>query len=88
MADQLPIFHVIGFTGHRHIENPTALEATLSQVLGEFTARPGVEWMALSSAAAGADLAFARAALAKRISWEAILPLSPTAFAQDFSPED
>jgi hypothetical protein len=88
MADQLPIFHVIGFTGHRHIADPAALEGALRRVFGEFTAGQGVEWLALSSAAAGADLAFARAALAQGISWEAILPLAPAAFAQDFSPED
>ena len=88
MADQLPIFHVIGFTGHRHIQDPAGLERTLQAILGEFTTGNGVEWLTLSSAAAGADLAFARAALARRLSWEAILPLAPAAFEQDFAPDE
>jgi hypothetical protein len=88
MADQLPIFHVIGFTGHRQIQDPAGLERTLHGVLGEFASGQGVEWLAVSSAAAGADLAFARAALARRLSWEAILPLAPAAFAPDFAPAE
>ena len=44
----------------------------------------GVEWLALSSVAAGSDILFARSALALGMGWEAVLPLPATEFRRDF----
>ena len=48
---------------------------------------PG-EWIALSSAAAGADLLFVHAALDLGLGWEASLPLPVIDFERDFLPEE
>ncbi|MBL9209297.1 MAG: hypothetical protein JNL92_02460 [Opitutaceae bacterium] len=84
-TDHLPIFHVIGFSGHRRVSDAAGLERALRAVLDELRAKPGVEWLALSSVAAGSDMVFARTALNLGMGWEAILPLPPTEFRRDFS---
>ncbi len=88
MADQLPIFHVVGFTGHRQLRDAAGLERVMREVLGNLRAEAGVEWIALSSAAAGSDILFARCALALGMGWEAVLPLPPAEFRRDFSDTD
>lgn len=89
MADvaQLPVFHVVGFTGHRLLRDSAAVGRVLRQVLEELRGEAGVEWLALSSLAEGADLLFARTALQVGIGWEAVLPLPPAEFRVDFAPE-
>ena len=84
---QLPVFHVVGFTGHRCLSDPAAVERVLQQVLGELRAQTDVEWLGLSSVAEGADMIFARTARQLGIGWEAVLPLPPAEFRADFSPE-
>lgn len=84
---QLPVFHVVGFTGHRNLAQPAAVERVLREVLEGLRAEPGVEWLALSSLAEGADLLFARTALRLGFGWEAVLPLPPAEFRADFRPE-
>ncbi|MBM3854792.1 MAG: hypothetical protein FJ399_16840, partial [Verrucomicrobia bacterium] len=83
----LPVFHVVGFTGHRQLSDPRAVERVLGEVLAELRAGNGVEWLALSSIAEGADMLFARTALRLGLGWEAVLPLPPAEFRADFSPE-
>jgi hypothetical protein len=83
----LPVFHVVGFTGHRQLRDPAAVERVLRDVLGGLRADSGVEWLALSSLAEGADMLFARTALQLGLGWEAVLPLPPAEFRRDFSPE-
>lgn len=87
-SDQLPVFHVIGFTGHRAVADPAGIERAVREVLAQLKAEAGVEWLALSSVAAGGDILFARAALALGLGWEAVLPLPPAEFRQDFSPAE
>ena len=89
MADvaQLPVFHVAGFTGHRQLHDPVAVERVLHEVLSGLRAEAGVEWLARSSIAEGADMLFARTALRLGLGWEAVLPLPPAEFRADFSPE-
>src|SRR5689334_13747771 len=85
----LPIFHVVGFTGHRTVADAAAVERTLREVL--MTLRnesPHVEWLGLSSIAAGSDMSFARTTLGLGMGWEAVLPLAPAEFRADFSPEE
>ena len=62
-ADQLPVIHVAGFTGHRRLADAAGVERVLRGVLTELRAEPGVEWLALSSIAIGSDTLFARTAL-------------------------
>jgi hypothetical protein len=83
-ADQLPIFHVVGFTGHRRINDAVGLEGALRQVLAELQGETTIEWLALSSVAAGGDMAFARTAMELGMGWEAILPLPVAEFRRDF----
>ncbi|MGH7994745.1 MAG: hypothetical protein ACREFX_00160, partial [Opitutaceae bacterium] len=87
-TDVLPIFHVVGFTGHRQVDNAAGLEQALHQALAKLKSEPGVEWLALSSVAVGGDMIFARSALALGFGWEAMLPLPPAEFRHDFEEGD
>ncbi len=88
MADQLPIFHVVGFSGHRVLENPTGIAKVIGLEL-EGLRREGVgEWIALSSVAAGSDQLFIGEARRLGLSWHAVLPLPRAEFERDFSPAD
>src|SRR5215510_389983 len=70
MSDQLPIFHVLGFTGHRQLQDERAIERVMGEILAGLRSESGAEWLALSSVAAGSDLLFARSALAQGMGWE------------------
>jgi hypothetical protein len=87
-SDHLPIFHVLGFSGHRRVSDAMGVERALRAVLADLHARPGVEWLALSSVAAGSDMVFARTVLSLGLGWEAILPLPPAEFRRDFAAAD
>jgi hypothetical protein len=84
---KLPVFHVVGFTGHRQLKDPAAVGRVLHETLRSLRTEDGVEWLALSSIAEGADMLFARTALQVGLGWEAVLPLPPAEFRADFSPE-
>jgi hypothetical protein len=79
------MFHVVGFTGHRTLHDSAGVERTVRGILEGLKAEAGVEWLALSSVAAGSDIVFARSALALGLGWEAVLPLPPAEFRRDFS---
>lgn len=85
---RLPMFHVVGFTGHRQLANPAesaaAIRVALESLRREF---PG-EWIALSSIANGSDQLFVREARAIGLTWHAILPLPRAEFARDFTPAE
>src|SRR5436190_20342976 len=85
MPDTLPIFHVVGFTGHRQLKDQTGVERVMHEILGGLRKEAGVEWLALSSVAAGSDILFAQAALGSGIGWEAVLPLPAAEFRNDFT---
>ena len=87
-ASQLPLFHVVGFSGHRQLADPTAVAQALTTILSELQREAPGEWIALSSAAAGADLLFVRAALGLGLGWEASLPLPLVDFERDFPPDE
>jgi hypothetical protein len=84
-AAQLPVFHVVGFTGHRQLTDPAAVERVLREVVSGLRTEAGVEWLALSSIAEGADMLFARTALKLGLGWEVMLPLPPAEFRVDFA---
>ncbi len=84
MAD-LPQFNVVGFTGHRRLENGAEVAAALARELSALRqAAPG-EWIALSSAATGSDTLFARTAMGLGFAWQVVLPLAPAEFRRDFT---
>jgi len=86
-AGQLPLFHVVGFTGHRQLADPAGTATAVTAILEELRRESPGEWIALSSAAAGADLVFVRTALDLGLGWEALLPLPLVDFERDFAPE-
>ena len=83
-GDQLPVFHVVGFTGHRQLQDEAGVTRVLREVLARLREDAQVEWLALSSIAAGSDMLFARTALELQMGWEVILPLPTPEFRQDF----
>lgn len=86
--DRLPQFHVVGFTGHRQLQDPGAVAGWLNDALEDLQRLAAGEWIAVSSAAAGSDLLFARAARERGMAWEALLPLPEAAFREDFGADD
>jgi hypothetical protein len=87
-SSQLPLFHVVGFTGHRQLTDPAGVAAAITTTLAELRQESPGEWIALSSVAAGADLVFVHAALDLGVGWEALLPLPLVDFARDFEPAE
>jgi uncharacterized membrane protein YbaN (DUF454 family) len=87
-TSQLPLFHVVGFSGHRQLTDPDGVAKAVRVALEELQREAPGEWIALSSAAAGADLIFVRNALALDMGWEALLPLPLVDFERDFPPSD
>src|ERR1019366_10046376 len=84
----LPLFHVVGFSGHRQVERPAEAGGSIRSALGALRAEGFGEWIALSSVAAGADSLFAHQALDLGLAWHALLPLPTAEFRADFSPEE
>jgi hypothetical protein len=85
-VEPLPLFKFVGFTGHRHLAQPELIQRRVAEALQQLTARySGVEWIAVSSIAEGADLLFVQTALAQRLAWHAILPFSDAEFQRDFT---
>ena len=84
----LPLFHVVGFSGHRNLADPVGVAGAVGTALDTLRQEAAGEWIALSSSAAGADLIFVREALARGLGWEASLPLVEDDFARDFTPDE
>ncbi len=85
---KLPQFHVVGFTGHRHLTDPAGTARAIRDALDALRREIPGEWIALSSIAGGGDQLFVQQALAIGLAWHAILPLARAEFARDFTPED
>jgi hypothetical protein len=85
-SPHLPLFHVVGFSGHRLVERPAEAGDAIKAVIESLRGEGSGEWIALSSVAAGADSLFARQALGLGLAWHALLPLPPAEFRRDFSP--
>jgi hypothetical protein len=82
---RLPMFHVIGFTGHRHLTNVEAAATAIREALELLRQEFAGEWVALSSIADGGDRLFVQQARTLGLSWHAILPLPRAEFAKDFT---
>ena len=84
-SSQLPQFHVVGFTGHRHLAEPARAETCVDAALAELLRQAPGEWMGVSSAASGSDLLFARRILDAGLEWQALLPFPVVEFQRDFA---
>jgi hypothetical protein len=84
----IPLFHVVGFSGHRQISDPRAAGQAIRDALESLRAQVAGEWIGLSSIAAGGDQAFVQQVRMLGMSWHAILPLPHAEFCKDFSPGD
>jgi len=85
---ELPLFHVVGFSGHRQLERAGGVGRAIGEALAVLQKEVPGEWVALSSVAEGGDQAFVAEALDLGLSWHAILPLPRAEFAKDFSPAE
>jgi hypothetical protein len=81
----LPHFRVVGFTGHRRLEDAPGVAGAIREAIATLRREGPGEWIALSSAAAGSDVLFAREALAQGCAWHVVLPLAEAEFKRDFS---
>ncbi|HEY4301477.1 MAG TPA: hypothetical protein VGM73_11420 [Candidatus Didemnitutus sp.] len=84
-ASQLPLFHVVGFSGHRQLGDPAAVARAMTETLEGLRREADSEWVALSSVAMGADQLFVNQARRLGLSWHAILPLPRAEFSRDFT---
>jgi len=87
-SSELPLFHVVGFSGHRSVENPAGVVRAITAALESLRNEAPGEWLALSSVADGSDQMFVAQARSLGLSWHAILPLPKAEFAKDFSAAD
>ncbi len=87
-SSQLPLFHVVGFSGHRTVANPAGVAKAIVSVLESLRKEASGEWLALSSVADGSDQMFVAQARSLGMSWHAILPLPKADFEKDFSSAD
>ncbi len=85
---KLPQFHVVGFTGHRHLADPAGTARAIRGALNSLRTEVPGEWIALSSIARGSDQLFVQQARGIGMSWNAILPLPRAEFANDFAPAE
>ena len=79
---------VVGFTGHRRLENEQKVSQVVLEVIGAIRGDDGREVIGRSSIASGADTLFAEACLASNLKWIALLPFPEAEFKKDFSEED
>ena len=84
-SGRLPHFHVVGFTGHRHLADPAGASRAIRGAIEALRRELPGEWIALSSIAGGGDQLFVRQARELGLAWHAILPLPRIEFAKDFS---
>ncbi len=87
-SSELPLFHVVGFSGHRSVDNPQGVARAIATALESLRREAPGEWLALSSVADGSDQIFVAQARSLGLSWHAILPLPKAEFQKDFSPAD
>jgi len=88
IASQLPLFHVVGFSGHRQLNDAAAVGPVVREALEALRREVTGEWIAQSSVAVGSDQVFVQEARAIGLAWRAILPLPRAEFARDFSPAE
>lgn len=91
MTAALTPMWVVGFAGHRHLEQPAVVAAALDRVLSALTTQAraaGGRVELYGSAASGADVLFHEVAARQQLPVRVVLPLPPLEFQKDFSPDD
>jgi hypothetical protein len=84
-SSTLPLFHVVGFSGHRQLKNADAISRAVKDALEMLRKESNGELVALSSVATGGDQLFVAQATELGMSWYAILPMPRTEFSSDFT---
>ena len=84
----LPIFRIVGFSGHRQVVDPVGAAKAISAAVAELRRDAPGDWIGLSSVAAGGDQLFAEQVLELGLPWHAILPLPRAVFREDFTSAD
>jgi hypothetical protein len=87
-ASTLPIFRIVGFSGHRQLADVAGPARAIMEAVSELRREAPGDWIGLSSVAAGSDQLFVQQILDLGLSWHAILPSPRAQFQQDFVPED
>lgn len=87
-SSRLPQFHVVGFAGHRRLDDPDRTSGLIADALAGLQTQVPGEWIGVSSVAAGSDMLFARCVLGLGLPWQALLPLPQADFERDFSPDE
>lgn len=83
-ASEIPVFHVVGFSGHRQVADPAGVGRAIREAIAGLSEHGAGEWLGLSSVAEGGDQLFIEQVGALGLSWHAILPLPRAEFAKDF----
>jgi hypothetical protein len=83
-SSALPLFHVVGFSGHRQLGDAAAVAGAVKSALEALRKESRGEWVALSSVATGGDQLFVAQAMEMGLSWYAILPMPRVEFSRDF----
>jgi hypothetical protein len=84
-SSQLPLFRVVGFSGHRQVADQAGVASAILVALESLRREAAGEWIGLSSVAIGSDQIFVGQVLGLGMSWHAILPLPRAEFQKDFS---
>jgi hypothetical protein len=79
---------IVGFTGHRRVENEEKVAQVLRDVIASLRRELGSEMVGRSSIASGADTLFAEACRTAKIPWIALLPFPEAEFKKDFTDGD
>jgi FtsH-binding integral membrane protein len=87
-ASTLPLFRVVGFSGHRQLADPIGTARAITAALALLRQEAPGEWIGLSSVATGSDQLFVEQVMNLGLSWHAILPLPRAEFEKDFAPAD
>jgi nucleoside 2-deoxyribosyltransferase len=84
----LPVFRIVGFSGHRQLADSVGPARSINAAVAELRREAPGDWIGLSSVATGSDQLFAQQILDQDLSWHAILPLPRAQFLADFTPEE
>jgi hypothetical protein len=81
----LPPVWIVGFTGHRRLQQPDKVAALLCNLLASLSQEIPGQLVGHSSIAIGGDTLFAEACLASNLPWIALLPFAEGDFKSDFT---
>lgn len=87
-SSRLPLFHVIGFSGHRQVADKDGAAKAIRAALETLRREVPGEWIGVSSVAVGSDQAFVDQVLGIGMAWHVILPLPRAEFEKDFSADE